>query len=329
MNIRFAIKNTAGKAIKEGEYTIQFSGSEEFFNRVSEREGIAVGVDSNNKPRLVYNTGMDLSKVDYLPWYTPEEREIVKKQIKELAPEITKFYGGESIVKADNAYFWGKDVRVSKLVLNNTHINMFFETKNPTHALLYLSIISGAFADTVAPTKEWADLHQIPHYLILETEDNYEDDDEITKSDAHGLLSELRKDTDPEGLFILAWCLQYDTQAYGAYTKNIPLRELVIYHSKYIDGKLSMKRKRDTPKTFIEYAEKWKNQQTRPLVMAEAYLKAGSYFNFIRSNSKKYETAEGTILGNTIEESVETLMKPKHRKDFEQLRQQVEDKWKE
>lgn len=328
MNIKFAIKSLAGKEQREGEMIVRYTGESEPFYRISEREVLAV-MEENGKDVLYFNIGLDEDRVDFFKWYTDEEKEQVKKQIRELKPIISKFYGGDKLLASNNRRFWGEDRRVSRLHIGNEDVNKFFDVSNPVHALIYLSVISGAFSDLIAPTRDWAERHQIPHYLLLETEDDVEENDEITRSDAHAALTALRKESNPEGLFILAWCLQYDTQAYGAYTKNIPVNDLVKYHIKYIDGKLSMKKKRDTPRHFIEYASKWEAQQTRPLLYAEAYIKAGSYFNFIQQKNKKFETSEGTTLGNTIEEAVETILKPKFAKDFQKLRDNVEAKWKE
>jgi hypothetical protein len=219
---------------------------------------------------------------------------------------------------------------VSRLSLSHDDIDVFYDTKNPSHALLYLSILSGAFVEVVAPTKEWADKNRIPHYLALETDGpTDEENDDITRSDAHAALSELRKEADPEALFILAWCVQYDTNAFGAYRRSTPFKDLVNYHIKYIDGKLVTKRKRNTAQTFLNYVEKWKGTQTRPGLYAEAYVKAGEYFGLINQRSKKYTTAAGTVLGNTVEEAVTNIRKAKFNGDFETLRDQVEAKWKE
>lgn len=327
--MRFLIKNTASKAEKEGDIFIRYSGTAEPFHRVSEREGQKIGVDGGGNPKLVFTTGLDVKKVPFFQWYTDEEKEQVVKQIKELTPLIVEFYGGADAVESSNHFFWRDDRRVSRLSLQNTDMDVFYDTAKPAHALLYLSIISGAFIDMVGPTKDWAERHQLPHYLALETEDTFEEEDEITRSDAHAALGELRKDANPESLFILAWCIQYDTQTYGAYTKSIPTKDLINYHIKYIDGKLVSKKKRNTPKVFMEYVEKWKTQQTRPSLYAEAYLKAGEYFNFINKKTKKYETEEGTVLGNTVEEAVTNLLKPKFAQDFQKLRDKVENKWKE
>ena len=329
MSIRFAIKNTMSKAEKEGDVFLRYTGVAEPFTRVSERMSTKIGETANGQLKLRYITGLNPVSIDYVPWYNKEEKESVKKQIKNLKPEIEKALGGADVLEETNTFFWGNDRTVSRLSLRHDDLDTFFDTKNEMHALLYLSIISGAFIDLVAPTRDWAERHQVPHYLALDTEESYDEEDEITRSDAHAALSELRKEASTEALFILAWCIQYDTQAYGAHLKSTPMKDLVAYHIKYIDGKLVTKRKKNTPKVFIEYAEKWKGQQTRPALYVEAYVKAGEYFSFIQTKEKKYTTAEGTALGNTIEEAVANLQKPKFTQDFENLREKVEAKWAE
>ena len=329
MNIRFEIKNTASKAETEGDTIVRFSGVSEPFHRVSERASTLIGVDGGGNAKLTFTTGLDEKRVQFYDWYTPEEKEVVKEQIVELKKLVTDAYGGEEVVSPTNKYFWGENRNVNRLSLSNQEIDQFYDTKNPAHALLYLSIISGAFMETVAPTQEWAERNQIPHYMMLDTEESFSDEDEFLKSDAHAALSELRKN-DSEALFILAWCLQYDTVAYGAYLRSTSARDLVNYHIKYIDGKLQLKRKRNTPKIFLEYVEKWNGQQTRPLLYTEAYVKAGEYYSFINPTSdSKFTMNNGKELGNTVDEAVKKLTSAKGSKDLEVLRDLVEAKWKE
>jgi hypothetical protein len=279
---------------------------------------------------LVFTTGLDPKKVQFYRWYNEQEQKEVIKQIEELRPIIEEFYGGAEVINENNPYFWRDNRGVSKISLSNETIDIFYDTKNAPHALLYLSIISGAFSDLIAPTKEWADTYQIPHYLVLETDETSLDDEEdIKRSDAHGALSELRKEANPEALFILAWCIQYDTNAFGGINKATPLNSLINTHIQYIDGKLLSKRKRKTPGIFLDYYKRWKGSQTRPKLYAEAYIKAGEYFNYINQREKKYVTSDGTVLGNTIEEAVDTIMKPKFTQDLENLRDRVEAKWAE
>lgn len=329
MNIRFAIKNTAGKAEKEGDQIVRYSGVAEPFNRVSQRYCEPVGERQDGSKVLSFVTGLDVKKVPFYKWYSEAEKEQVVKQIEELKPIISDYYGGEEVIDQRNKFFWLDNRDVARLSLTNDVIDTFYDTRNPSHALLYLSIIGGAFSELVAPTKEWAERYQVPHYLVLETEDEQSDDDEITKSDAHAALAELRKEGTPEALFVLAWCLQYDTKAYGAYQKSTPLKDLISYHIKYIDGKLVSKKKRNMPKTFLDYYEKWKKQQTRPALYAEAYIKAGEYYSFIVSKEKRFTLVDGSPLGNTVEEAVTNIMKPKYREDLDKLRDLVEKKWNE
>lgn len=331
MSIRFAIKSTSGNPEKEGDVFVRYTGDSEPFKRVSERTGTKVGTDAQGNPVIAYVTGLDENQVKFYNWYDEEEKKVVLKQVKELRKLVSEKYGGDEVVKPTNIYFWGETRDVNRLSLANENLNVFYDTRNPAHALLYLSIIGGAFMELVAPTKDWADRHQIQHYMVLETEDAYDDNDEIgiRRSDAHALLSELRKEDSPEALFILAWCLQYDTTAFGGYLKSVPLRDLLKYHVAYIDGKLVTKKKRDTARSFIDYANRWKKQQTRPALYVEAYVKAGEYYSFINNREKKYVMTDGTVLGNTYEEAVNTLMQTKHTQDLEKLRKQVEDKWNE
>lgn len=330
MSIKFAIRNTAEKAKKEGDSFVRFSGTGEPFNRNSERLSDVVKTDSQGNPlEFSFVTGLDDRKVQFYQWFTEDEKNVVKQTIKDLTPKIKSYFGDTSL-NSDNQAFWKRRRDINLLKVTNENIDVFYDTDRPEDALLYLSIIGGAFLDLVAPNKEWAERFQLPHYMALEMDTNdWGDEEEIRRSDAHGELTNIRKEFGKDALYILAWCLQYETNAFGAYNYATPEKDLISYHIKYIDGKLVSKRKRNMPKTFIEYAEKWKASQTRQLLYVEAYVKAGEYYNFINQREKKYTTSDGTILGNTISDAVENLMKPKFKVDLENLRTLVENKWKE
>lgn len=329
MSIRFAIKNTMGKAIKEGNDIVRYTGVSEPFNRHSERYCRKIGVDGAGNPKIVFTTGLDEQKVSFYNWYSEEEKEIVRNEIKELSKVVESYYG-KDVIEPTNRYFWKDNRDVNRLSLKNENIDVFYDTEKPVHALLYLSIISGAFIDLVAPTKDWAIRHQVPHYLALEADTNqYEDEDGITRSDAHGALSDIRKNHGKEALYILAWCLQYDTNGYGAYTYATSEKDLVTYHVKYINGELVSKNKRNTAKQFLDYYERWLGEKTRPLLYTEAYIKAAEYYSYIVQREKKYSTLEGSLLGNTIPDAVATIMKGKMTQEYEKLREFVEKKWNE
>jgi hypothetical protein len=330
MSVKFAIRNSAEKAKKEGDSFVRYSGTGEPFNHDDERASRAIETDQLGNPtKWTFVTGLEEDQVEFYKWFTEEEKVVVKETIRTLRPIIERYYGGKNAINPENYSFWKKRRDINKLKVTHDNIDVFYDTEKPEHALLYLSILAGAFSDVVAPNRDWADRYQIPHYLALELETNdFGDEDDITRSDAHGELALLRKDFGKDALFILAWCIQYDTNAFGAYSYSQSERDLINYHIKYIDGKLQTKKKKNCPKTFIDYAEKWRGSQTRPLLYTEAYIKAGEYFNFINQREKKYVTNDGTILGNTIQDAVTNLMKPKFKQDFENLRTAVEAKWK-
>ena len=331
MSIKFAIRNTADKAKKEGDTFIRYSGTAEPFDRSSQRDCKVIENDYQGNPtKWSFVTGLDEELVEYYKWFTDDEKEVVKDSIKNLKPKIEKWYGGSKMTNPENYSFWRKRRDIGTLRLSNGNIDVFYDTDSPEHALLYLSVVGGAFVDLVAPNRDWAERYQIPHYLALELETNeWGGEEDILRSDAHAELALLRKEFGKDALYILAWCLQYDTNAFGAYNYSTAEKDLINYHIKYIDGKLVTKKKRNMPKTFIEYVEKWRAPQTRQLLYIEAYVKAGEYFNFISQREKKFVTSDGTILGNTVEEAVKSLMKPKFKIDLEALRKSVEDKWKE
>lgn len=331
MSLKFAIRNTADRAKKEGDSFVRFSGTGEPFNRFCERTSQTIETDPQGSPtKWKFVTGIEEGDVDYYKWFTEEEKQVVKETIKNLRPNIAKFYGGESSLNPENYTFWKRRKDINNLVITHENIDIFYDTEKPEHALLYLSIIGGAFSDIVAPNRDWADMHQIPHYLALEIESNdYGEEEDITRSDAHGELALIRKEFGKDALYILAWCIQYDTNAFGAYNYSTAEKDLINYHIKFIDGKLQTKKKKNCPKTFLDYAGRWRAPQTRQLLYTEAYVKAGEYFNFISQREKKYVTSDGTILGNTVAEAVANLQKPKFNVDFEKLREQVEAKWKE
>ena len=331
MSVKFAIRNTADKAKKEGDLVVRYSGTGEPFNRHTERTSRVVETDSKGDPiKWRFATGLDDKLVDYYDWFTEEDKVIVAEAIRDLRPSIEKFYGGSKILDPENYSFWKKRGDIGNLNITHENIDVFYDTTKPEHALLYLSIVGGAFSDVVAPTKDWAEKYQLPHYLALEIETNdFGDEEDITRSDAHGELTNIRKEFGKDALYILAWCIQYDTNAFGAYNYSTTEKDLINYHIKFIDGKLQTKKKKNCPKTFIEYAERWRSPQSRQLLYTEAYVKAGEYFNYISQREKKFVTSEGTILGNTIKEAVESLQKPKFRVDFDNLKASVEAKWKE
>lgn len=335
MNFKFAIKSVAGDAQREGDEVVRFSGISEPMHQGCEREVRKTGEIGSGRDLQTFvrfNTGLEPDMIEFYDWYSEAEKEALKEFIIENKPKISKFYGGDEVVKPENRYFWEKK-EVYKLFVDNYTVDKLFDTKNPSQCLMYLSIASGAFMSLVAPTKDWAERNPgIPFYLALEAEASTTDSESyVGKLQAQAALSGLSEDSG-DGMFIVAWCTQYDSASYGAYSRTAtPRSELIKYHSMFIDGNIMGKKgkKRDCPKIFLDYANRWNGQQTKAAVMVEAYVKAGEYYGFINSAKKKYVTDEGTVLGNTIEECIKTLMQNKYSDDLDRLREKVEKKWNE
>jgi hypothetical protein len=336
MNVKFAIRTVVGPSEKEGNDYVRYTGNDEVFRNSIERFCTKVGERGYGKdayPIVKFKTGLDPEEIDYCDWFTPEEKKVVKDFIVENRDRIISAYGGPDVTKDDNISFWTSDRAWGRLRVDNFTVDKERNTKNPSDCLLYLGILSGAFIDLVAPSREYAEGKTGIYFYLAVEDDAVASDAEtyVTKLEAQGALSNLANDTG-DALFILAWCLQYNTTAFGAFSRTMsPKGELIKYHSQYIDGLIFEKKglKKSTPKKFIEYAKLWKSTQTRKKVMTEAYIKAADYYSFINKGEKAYVTREGTILGNTIEEAVENLMKPGNVEEFERIRDLVEKKWSE
>ena len=70
MSIKFAIRNTASKANKEGDAFIRYSGTGEPFSRNCERTSIATEMDAQGTPtKWVFTTGLDEKQVEFYKWF--------------------------------------------------------------------------------------------------------------------------------------------------------------------------------------------------------------------------------------------------------------------
>ena len=328
MKLKFQIKPTSSKAEMEGNEVIRFSGESEAYKRTATRVSEPVGLTPKGEPVVKFVTGIDPDKVQFYYWYNEEEKAEIKKQIEEALPALRVRYGGEEVLQDTNVYFWKENRDIYQIPVTITTKSQFFDTSNLEHTLLYLGIIGGAFINMIAPTKEFAERYRIPHYLMLETETDDEEYEEVSDSiEAIANLSSLVKDESGDGLFILCWTALYGTKGFGSLLKSTPKKDLISYLKMYIDGNLVDKHKKKCAKNFNEYYEKWKSTQLRPKLYAEAYIKGGEQFAVVVTKDKKYETSWGTLLGNTIEEAVEKISQKKFADDLKRLQEEVEKKW--
>lgn len=326
MYFRFQIKPVAGKPEKEGELIVRFTGLSEYVN-VNDTLG-SVTLTKNGKQIQKWKTGLEVTDVSANPLISVAEKENFRKQIEAYRPVLNENFGEESL-DSTNDFFW-KDPDYGKLKISNLDLEKFYDTSNPRHALLYFNIMGGGYVDTVAPSKEFAERYRIPFYI--ETEDEYVSEDSNTymaKAKAFTLLQELNDSSDNQALLFLGWVLHIDSRGFGGYTISTPKSELFKMHAEYIEGKLTLTKKKATPQKFIELATKWKDAKIgRPRVMTEAYLRSAQMYSYLNTDKDgRYSLPSGLQLGFDMEAAVDTLLKPKNNKEYEDLREFVEKKW--
>lgn len=326
MYFKFQIKPVAGKPEREGELIVRFTGQSEFINV---NDVLASTITTKGKDRIQkFKTGLEISDVASNALVSIQEKENFKKQIQSYRPILEEYYGVDELDPA-NTYFW-KDPEIGKLKISNLDLEKFYDTANPKHAILYFNIMAGGYIDTVAPSRQFAEVYRIPFYMETESEHVSDDADSyVTKAQAFSLLNELAFSADAQALLFLGWVLHSDSRGFGAYNNSTTKSELFKMHGEFIEGKLNFSKKRNTPTKFIEQANSWKDAKIgRPRLMTEAYLKAAQVYSYINSDREgKFSLPSGLHLGLSIDSAIDTLLKPKNNKEYEELRDFIEKKW--
>lgn len=326
MYFKFQIKPVANRAEKEGEYIVRFTGQSEFIN-VNDVLGSDVMMKGKDRIQK-FKTGLETSAVASNGLIPIAEKENFKKQIESYRPILEEYFGADQL-DPTNTHFW-KDPEIGRLKVSNIDLDKFYDTANPKHAVLYFNIMGGGYIDTVAPSREFAERFRIGYYMETEAEHTSEDADSyMTKAQAFTLLNELAFSADAQSLLFLSWVLHSDSKGFGAYNSSTPKSELFRTHGEFIEGKLSFTKRRNAPTKFIEAANSWKDTKIgRPRIMTEAYLKAAQVYSYVNSDREgKLSLPSGLQLGLSMDTAIDTLLKPRNNKEYEELRDFVEKKW--
>lgn len=329
MYFKFQIKPVAGKPQTEGDSIVRFTGQSEYIN-VNDVLGSEL-ITKGGKQVQKFKTGLDPQAVASNGLISIAEKDNFKKQIASYREGLLDDYFGAEELDAVNTFFW-KDPENGRLKISSLDLDKYYDTRNAKHALLYFNIMGGGYIDTVAPSKEYAEKYRIQYYIETEAEHVSEDGDSyMTRATAFTLLSELANSSDNQALLYLGWVLHSDSDGFGSYTLSTPKSELFKMHGEFIDGKLKFKRKRQAPTKFIETANAWKDGKNgRPRIITEAYLKAAQTLSYINSDKEgKLSLPSGLQLGFNIETAIDTLLKAKYNKEYEELRDYIEKKWSE
>lgn len=329
MYFKFQIKSIIGKPTREGDTIVRFSGLSEHLNLGDVLASVSI-VKGTQKVQK-FKTGLEVDDVKFNNLIPDSQKEDFKKQITEYRTLLAEYFEGEEQLSAFNSDFW-KDPDIGRLKITNSDLTKFYDTKNLRHALLYFNIMGGGYIDTIAPTRELAELYKVNFYI--ETESELHDqisDDYVTKGRAYSLLTQLATSGDNEALLYLGWVLHSKTKGFGSYNRSTPKSELFTMHGEFIDGKLVTAQKKNCPQLFVEAAERWNDGKIgRPRLILEAYLIASDRLAYLNTDKEgKYTLPSGLQLGLNYVESVDILLKPKNTKDLENLREYVEKKWSE
>ena len=328
MNVRFQIKPTMAKAEMEGKEVINFSGESQPYRRKATRISEEIGLRPDGTKRLIYKTGLDPERVKYYWWFNEAEKEEIKKQLEESLPDIEHRYHGKEVIHEENVAFWKEQKEFYQVAIDEKTKSLFFDTKNPDHAILYFGILGGAFIDTIAPSRDFAIEKRIPHYIALEKDNDDEEFVDVSeKLKASANLFKLMEEGSEDALFILCWTALYNTKGFGSILKSMPKKDKATYLHMFIEGELVDKKKKLCAKTFNQYVERWNSPQLRDKLYAEAYIKAGEQYALVVTKDRKYETTWGTSLGNTIDEAVDKITQKRFANDLKQLMEEVGKKW--
>lgn len=321
MSKRFAIRSTRPAEQKEGNKIIGGTGESIPF-----RHGCELGMKRSGENEFEYVTGLEPNNIKYSIFFDHKDYDELKKSLLKQQAEDVKLLGqvyGKDTIRSNNKYFWDE---YSQLVINNETLSMFFDTSEPIQLLLYWKIMGGGYADEIGPTYETALSLGLPFYMTeIEEEAERRGEDVSSKVKAFALLEEISQKKSNEDLLWLAWMLHPSNQGF---TKITPAATLFQAHYEFIEGKLVKKAKKACSKQFVDACNLLKNNKTEAI--ATAIVKAGDYFGLIYTSKegKLVTRKNGLILGETVDEAIDTLLKPTNQEELEVLREEVEEKLK-
>lgn len=314
---RFAIRSTRPPQQKEGNKIIFGTGEDIPFRHTCE-----LYVSRISEKEYEYKTGLEPKHIKLSKHFNDEEKVVLIKQQAEAKKVLDEIYGKE-VLKPTNGYFWEQQ---SSFKLDNETLGMFFDTKEPSHLLLYWKIVGGGYDDEIGPSFDSAAAMALPFYLT-EFEEEAERQTEVIghKVKAFSILEELNTKRSGEDMMWLAWLLHPNNRGY---THATPPAVLYRAHYEFIEGLLSKKSKKSCPRQFIDAYTLLKTDKTR--AVAQAVIKAADYFGIVFSDKEGKLRMKGseTILGSNFEEAADILLKPANQEELVVLREEVEKKLK-
>jgi hypothetical protein len=269
--------------------------------------------------QLRYNTGFIPEPIKRNKYFTSEEKEVLLKAQKEAANRFREEVLGDKKANIDesNKYFWEQPENGSLVITLETS-RTIYDTSKMNHLLLYWQIMSDAFG-LVGVNLDHAISKNAPYFLQeLKDAEVRESEEEMSKIDAFGLLSELKAKGDNEALLYLCWSLGDKKDKMQGFTKATQGATLMKSLYNYINGDTKDSRKKQTVREFTRAYTEYNSDKDK--FMIKVVVKVLDYHNQIFTNKENmYVTQSGVLLGNTIEESIEKLSKKGNSDILEEL----------
>lgn len=320
MSKRFAIRSTRPEEQKQAGHIIFGTGYDVPFKHSCVVHAKQIGIDNQKQPIFEHQTGLEPKHIKNNTLLEDIEVEAFVKLQKEDLKKLQEHFGADSL-KPTNNFFWNEK---SGFIVSNETLTTFFDKENPEHLLLYWKIIGGGYSDAIGLSYNVANQLGLPFYLTeLEEEAERKTEEIGFKGKAFASLEEINERKSAEDMLWLCWIL---LDANKGYTKQTAKASLYASLYAFIDGVGVKKGKKQTAKQFLDAYNLLKVDKTKALI--KAFVKAGEYFALIYSNkdNQLQIRSTGTILGNTLDEAMETLAKPVHQEELEDLRREVEIK---
>lgn len=249
---------------------------------------------------------------------TDENREELEQAKKELED-----YYGVGALDPFNEPFW-KEIKLT-LSRKTTFLHIATEPKDK---LFYYLIKYGGIPE-VAPTYESAIGRDRPTRWYMVEPNQMADiavaDDRVINK-AIAALETLDDSKTFDDMFLVH---KYLITSDRGITRQTPKSAIYKDLSDFIHGKIVKTDKRRTPKQFVEAVKLLQTDKKKLYITA--YVKDGSYFNFLTVNTDDmFVNAETkTKYGATIDQVVKKLSNPGMQDELENLSKKVDKKWSE
>lgn len=266
-----------------------------------------------------FNTGFSPEPIERNKYIPKEEKVSLLKAQKEAYKRVSKELLGSEKKEIDDTdkYMWSQP-QYSKLDITNETSSLVYDTDRLEHLILYWQIVCDAFG-LVAYNMECAMYKSSPYFLQEIKDAEIRDSlDELNKVKAISMIGNLAETGDQEALLYLSWSLGDRKDKMLGFSKSTNIATLVKALYNFVDGKTKDRGKKLAVNEFVKSYSEYKAD--RDIFMMKVIIRIADYHNYIYTNRENmYVTPNGIVLGKTLDECVQKLMKPSNRDIFDEM----------